>query len=199
MGLLDKGYSDAKIYALALKRLFIWLMLATIGITLYYGAYDSANKFPTAFIKQKFKYNVLASEGTIHTKSFKVSRKKHYYNIMLRDNTPRLRENHYTLNVKVLNKQNQVVNEYNQPMNKYNEDPESDSWYRQTFEVNKDQELYLALGVTKANVLQTNERHTVDLIVDQNSNQVIANYFHKILVASFIGMIIMMIVPRYID
>lgn len=199
MGLLNKGYSDTKIYALILKRLFVWLFVTAIIIGMYYGIYDSSNNFPTAFIKQKFQYDVLASEGAVRTKTFKISRKKHYYNIMLRDNTPRLRENSYTVNVKVLNKQNQVINEYNQPMNKYDEEPENDSWYRQTFKTSKDQELYLALAITNARVLQTNEKHSVELIIDQNSNQVVANYFHKILVISFIGMIIMLIVPRYMN
>lgn len=200
MKFLDKGYSRAKIYALIIQRILIWLTIATVLIGFLFSI-KPEETFSKALLYQKMNFDVLQSQGPIRTRLIKMKPSQDYCDIILRDLTPRAKGNYFILNVKILNNKGQLINEFNRQMYKYGEDSDSDGWDHHVFGVKTGQQFYVQLEVTKSYtkdwVLSERSKAMVELVVDAGADYLAEMAFMIVAIFSFLGWVVMLIVPRF--
>jgi hypothetical protein len=200
MKFLNKGYSQAKVYALIIQRVFIWLSLVAFIIGFAFSNKPDEG-FPDALLRQKFNFDVMQKQGPIRTKLMKMKSSQGHCDIILRNLTPRAKGNYFNLNVKIFNAQDQVINEFTRQMYKYGEDSDGDGLYHKVFKVKSKQQFYVQLEITKSYtkdwVLSERSKAMVELVVDDGANYLAEMAFFIVGIFSLLGMVIMLIVPRF--
>ncbi len=200
MKFLNKGYSQAKVYALIIQRVFIWLSL--VAFIIGFGLSNKPDEgFPDALLRQKFNFDVMQKQGPIRTKLIKMKPSQGHCDIILRNLTPRAKGNYFNLNVKIFNAQDQVINEFTRQMYKYGEDSDGDGLYHKVFKVKSRQQFYVQLEITKSYtkdwVLSERSKAMVEVVVDDGANYLAEVAFFIVGIFSLLGIIIMLIVPRF--
>lgn len=199
MKFLNKGYSQAKVYALIIQRIFIWLSVVTFIIGFSFSNQPDEG-FPDALLHQKFNFDVMQKQGPIRTKVIAMKSSQGYCDIILRNLTPRAKDNYFNLNVKIFNAQDQVINEFTRQMYKYGEDSDG-LLYHKVFKVKSKEQFYVQLEITKSYtkdwILSERSKAMVELVIDDGANYLTETAFLIVGGFSLLGMMIMLIVPRF--